>query len=221
MTTATALLELVDEKNRIDPEIAWVLATNNGDTDFNFKYNSRDWIVRPGETRQINYFNAVMYLGDPRSFNHPTDDRQKFRAEEWKRLRTLYGIYEHEGDPEFMCNLPNITITNTAGERILMVVDDPHGTLETAEIPTGNTTIAEMEARMEVMRIAMEKQAKQMEALLSANNPQPTIPDNDHRTEEPLVAPVRDDEPDTDIPVMSAEELTATSIPTQKAGRKA
>jgi hypothetical protein len=124
-----------------------VVCTNNDDLTFTFKWNKRLYPLKPGEPVFVPCECACSWLGDPRSvkdiksYTGP-DGLVAFipdRATEVRRLRAKYGaVYGSEtefegsykdnfGEPGDPIYIPHVTVTTPDGEKLWMVVEDPHG----------------------------------------------------------------------------------------------
>lgn len=226
-TVLDALKELADEEHptTIDGDYTYVKCINRSSFPVKMEYNRRKFHLAPGEDKLVPYFCMVLYCGDPRAFDVPNDERRKFRTNEWKRLRVLYGVYDYTSDPSYLAKLPDIEVYTPSGLRITTVLDDPTG--ESMDVQAQQLTETE-KAKQEskLLRAELDKvlaRLDQLEKPVVAPDPL-VIPelDESRRTDTPIASPVESQPATADL-VMSTDDLVApsTSIPTKKPGSRA
>lgn len=190
-STATAIAELQHSDGTID-EYSIVRVRNTMTRDFRIDYANKRWDIGAGKERTLPYHCMVMVCGDPRAFDVPGDMRQRYRTDEWQRLRILYGVYDDilaNGE-----NLPKLEVYDLDGNRIQTVLDDPEGNAD--ELAAINESELE---RTQNMLMATMQRLKELEAsmadIVSRQQvpPDPTIIaelDEQRRTETPATTPL-------------------------------
>lgn len=167
-----------------------VKVVNNGDKDLRVDYANKRWDIAAHGERTLPYHCMVMLCGDPRAFDVPNDPRQRYRTEEWQRLRVRYGIYEHMHLVDEM--LPKLAVYSLQGNPITTVLDDPEGDADTVQ----SMNESEFE-RLQKANVQMQKQMEQisrrLEQLTGAEK-ELTIEDlgdENQRTTKPTAGPVK------------------------------
>lgn len=220
-TLTETLQELIDPDrgmNIIEGDYTFVKVINKSDHLVPMEWNSRKYHIKPNAERLVPYFCMVHYCGDPRAFDVPGDMRRRFRSDEWQRLRTLYGVYEHTSDLSLMAQIPTLEVFTPSGKRIPTVLDDPEGTtVQDQAARVSDVDNARMEAQ--ALREQLAKVMKRMDEL-ETNRPTPvdslSTPelDESRRTDIPDVSPVIEDSPIApDDIILSAEDLLSESPP--------
>jgi hypothetical protein len=100
---------------------------NKGKTQFVGKYAQTRYAVEPGGELIVPREAMWHWFGRP--FLVDTG-KHKDRTTEWKRLQTLYGLFDDEAgsyDEKFKQNVPQVEVYDLDGERIITVIDDPTG----------------------------------------------------------------------------------------------
>ena len=167
-----------------------VKLVNVGDKDIRIDYANKRWDIPAHGERMVPYHCMVMVCGDPRAFDVPNDPRQRYRTDEWARLRVRYGIYENEHLADEL--LPEVEAYSALGNRIITVIDDPEGDADTLQ------SINETELdRLQRANIQMQKQleaiSRRMEQLTGADKEitAEDLGDEDRRTDKPTAGPVK------------------------------
>ena len=132
---------------------------NPTDEDFQHRYLETKVTIKANTNTFVPWEWMVYWLGNPdvRDIDH----RRRYRTEEVKRLRTLYGAYYD--DEKWAANRPQIQAFTSDGERITTVVDDPEGT----QVPTNPSApvdqtsllmnqISQQQAQMKAMQKQLE-----------------------------------------------------------------
>jgi hypothetical protein len=96
---------------------------NVGEDDLKLEFEHQ-WVVIPAGSERFMPASAVMVW-----FGHPgardIDDRQKFRTEEWDRMRRTYNDFTDDG--QRFWRFPEVEVYHPNGERVMTVIDDPEG----------------------------------------------------------------------------------------------
>lgn len=180
------LEEYLDEEGRIDVYSS-VVIENVGDTDFVGDYASRRYVIKPGQSRGVPYHGMVYWCGDPRAFDVPNDPKRRFRTDEFKRLRILYGVYDDMA--QWYLRTPKLKVMSLGGKEITSVLEDPDGikngppdiNSEKDRIDFLTKELAETKARFESIMALMAGEADNPSvplANLPTNLPQPASPDS-------------------------------------------
>lgn len=231
-----AMAELMSEfkPGTIDGEYTTVRVVNTGDKLLPMEWNSRKYHLKPGGINYVPYDCMKYWCGDPRAFDVPNGrPHERFRTNEWARLRILYGIYENTSDVQLMTsNLPSIEVYTPSGLRIPTVLDDPEG-LTMDEFANQVSELDSAKSEIELLRNELAKAMARMDGIENKNKPADPMLirelDEDRRTDAPLVTPIPSTIPeDPKDLVINAEDLnptqpppTASLIPTKKASTSA
>lgn len=214
--TPTAISKIANDEGVIT-DWQTMMLVNKSNVPFVIEYSLQKYIVpangslQHGHYAVVPYHAFVLYCGDPRSFDVPGDDRQRYRSDEWKRLRCRYGVYDDVNDPTMMANIPQLEAYTVHGDRVLTVLEDPEGYLTFGDDPRGaaaqsrqtnellSRQIQDLQAQMDNM-LALQNQASVGQLV----NPQAIDPNAD--PESRRVDDGHDDDDDDDV-----DEDTPTS----------
>lgn len=122
-----------------------VQMVNAGDTTFNMPYGTARLIIEPGQSFMGQREIAAHFMG--RWWTDNTDPKYKERAEDLRRLRTLYGCYED--DAAWNARKPHLVLYSASGEEISTLLDDPEGQYAK---PMGLITGSSVEQQMAILQ---------------------------------------------------------------------
>jgi hypothetical protein len=125
-----------------------VQMVNAGDTTFNMPYGTARLIIEPGQSFMGQREIAAHFMG--RWWTDNTDPKYRERAEDLRRIRTLYGCYED--DAMWNARKPNLVLYSASGEEIRTLLDDPEGHYAK---PQGLILGSSLEAQLAVMQQQM------------------------------------------------------------------
>lgn len=126
---------------------------NVGEVEWKDLYGGTRYRVRPGGEGIIPFEAACLWFGHPDAVD--IDPRNRYRSEEYARLRVRYGVYEV--DALWDENKPKIEVFDLDGVRVITVIDDPLG--ETINPDTNDA------AQTQLLQVKMTEMAKQMVAM--------------------------------------------------------
>ncbi len=157
-----------------------VRVRNTGTEVFTGRYDGQVFPIHPGSEHFVPFVAACLWFGHPDAMD--VDARNKYRTDEVERLRTKYGIYEATammnvpgiadtpGHPwandtrdAFLVLTPDVEVYTLAGQKLIMVIDDPEGTtinpdtITQAERAQDQDLIANMKAQMAQMQTMLDK----------------------------------------------------------------
>lgn len=133
---------------------------NDGETAFNDRYGGQRYIINPGQDAIVPWEAMSLWLGNPDFVD--IDKKQRFRTDEYHRLRVRYGAHDDAtrgitADQMWENHKPAISVYKLDGEQVITVVDDPLGSHLTPQ----TQTVAENQ----LLRTRMEEMAAQMAAM--------------------------------------------------------
>lgn len=111
-----------------------VRVVNEGLTDFHDKWNSQEFIIPSGSEMMVPIDAAYLWAGDWDA--RDIDARRRFRTNEFRRLRTRYGVYDDE--TVWDERRPQIAVYTLDGTRLTTILDDPLG--KTLGLPKSHNT---------------------------------------------------------------------------------
>lgn len=151
-----------------------VQLVNESDQDFRMKYGTLFFELKAGQKVFVNEEIAWHFLG--RWWTDNANPRQRDRANEYGRLRVLYGAYED--DVMWQASMAMaLKAYAPDGQLIVTVVDDPEGTQSTGgQTPFGREM--SLESQIEVMRQTMQQLTAEVEAgkRRAGDEGQPVVP---------------------------------------------
>lgn len=106
------------------PEHTFVRIHNPTNVPLALKYVRTRWVVPAGAEIAIPYYCAVLWFGDPRATDDPTDRRKRFRTNELERVAAKWGLYD-SGRWE---TIPQVRIHDLGGHELFFPALDPDGT---------------------------------------------------------------------------------------------
>lgn len=148
-----AIDELINPVNGVIDEFTQVRVVNGTNQPIRWQYASR-WFEIPGQNDPqgrrphtvMPYHAMVLYCGDPRTFDVQGDMRQRDRTNEFKRLCTLYGVYDNIDNKTPQTHFPLVQVYTLNDTRLITVLDDPTG--ETTSDEASNLTALEQMQRL-------------------------------------------------------------------------
>lgn len=163
-----------------------VYVTNTGPFPLTWRYDGKAYsLPNDGQRHVVSYMAMVRHMGDPRAID--IDAKRRHRHDEYKRLRNLYGVFEHDelwrtatskcacskadGGEFSSCSghLPAVKAFGFDGEQIITVLDDPEGNSITPATPG---TVAEetfLRESVQALSAQLQIQAAQLKELQSQN----------------------------------------------------
>lgn len=171
--TPTAIANIANDEGVIT-DWQTMMLVNHGPVPFTIEYSMQKYILpangslQHGHYAVVPYHAFVLYCGDPRSFDVPGDDRQRYRSDEWKRLRCRYGVYDDVTDGTLNSNIPQLAAYTVHGDRVLTVLEDPEGFKTFGDDPRSSQAQAKRTNELMAKQI-QELQAK-MDNMLALQN---------------------------------------------------
>lgn len=147
---------------------------NVGTKEWKGTYNSQTYRAAPGGETIVPFIGVCNWFGHPDAVDGATP-KEKYRTEEYLRLRTYYGVYD--GIDGFTMeelweqNVPKVEIHDLDGTRIITVVDNPEGTHLMEATQTINEKfaleqqLAQLQRQMETMKAMLDVQMRRDSAL--------------------------------------------------------
>lgn len=136
-----------------------VQIVNEGATTFHMEYGPKVHLhLEPGQGMFVNEEVAWYFLGAWWMDN--SNPRNRERANEYQRLRTLYGAYED--DKIWEANRPHLVAYAPDSQRITTVIDDPEG------VQGGTATQLGKEMSLESQMKVLQDTLIQMQAQIAA-----------------------------------------------------
>lgn len=171
-------------------------------------YNSQKYKMAPGGKCIAPFIAVCHWFGHPNAVD--VDARNRYRTDEYARLRVSYGVYDDESKWDEM--IPHVEVHDLEGNKITTVLDDPRGDYLTPE----TSTIAE-KAQLEMQMAAMQRQMLAMQAQMNQHNSALGL-------EDPGDLATTDDAPELVNPhVLTPEQIAQaehSSLPTPDSGVK-
>ena len=160
-----------------DIENQSLVVKNIGSEPFRGRYQNQLTLIEAGHSAIVRREAAVLWFGDPRLIDQVRNGREVFeRSAEVERIKLRYGINELEGRAKTWDDLPQVEITNHAGEVFRFVIHDPVG--ET--VTPAEQTVAEnrlLQEQMEAMKAELANlQARMQHA--PTETPVDDVPDD-------------------------------------------
>lgn len=150
----------------IGPNMNIVRLVNEGDRPFRMRYGPLEWLhLDAGQETAVIEEVAWHFLG--RWWMDNSNPRLRERANEYQRLRTLYGSYE--SDETWEQNRPRIIAYTMSGERITTVVDDPDGNANQGPTPMSRelnleSQLAHMQGQILKLQAEVDRKVRSDEA---------------------------------------------------------
>lgn len=198
-----------------------VQMVNAGDTTFNMPYGTARLIIEPGQSFMGQTEIAAHFMG--RWWTDNTDPKYRERAEDLRRLRTLYGCYED--DVMWAARKPKLVLYSAAGEEIRTLLDDPEGHYAK---PQGLIIGSSLEAQLAIMQQQMatlqatiankEGMPPQMDSSVAPPPPPPHTPPttmtgvSGFPNAVPLAAPTTARLPQAPVPTATTQTIPTTGL---------
>lgn len=186
-----------------------VQVTNLDTSEWTGMYNSQKYKMAPGGKCIAPFIAVCHWFGHPNAVD--IDARNRYRTDEYARLRVVYGVYDDED--KFQSMIPHVEVHDLEGNKIITVLDDPRGDNLTPE----SSTVAEKQ-QLEIQMEAMRRQMMAMQAQMNQHNTALGL-------EDPGDLATTDDAPELVNPhVLTPEQVAAAEYaaePTPSTGVKA
>lgn len=196
-----------------------VRVTNDGDKPFVGKFDGEKFTIAPKSETLVPYGAMVLWLGDPSARN--TDERNRHRVAENKRLHVKYGAYEDQ--EKWEVNRPTLSAFTLEGELIPTVVTDPEGDMVDVDLSDSteeNVMRREMAAqRAQLDRIEQMIANGELQVVAPGTTPGPTIPavatiPDPIEAEVPAIPVADDNGAEIEVPaVQPADESKSSDTP--------
>jgi hypothetical protein len=173
--------------------------TNRGEKDVKIGYNSREYVIKPGQAKGVPVQAALLSFGDPRavgsirSWKNPVSNEVGWipdRASEVRRLRMRYSVQDgpeggFEGaDGKIPLTVPDVSVEYMEeGDwvELATVLDDPTG--ESASLENNQAI------DIQTLQASLEKTQRQLAMLIATQDGEIALgPEEDIPTDSPQVA---------------------------------
>lgn len=172
--TQAAIAEIASDEGVITDWQTMTLV-NKGSDPFTIEYAMQKYIIpangslEKGNFAVVPYHAFVLYCGDPRSYDVPGDDKQRYRSDEWKRLRCRYGVYD-DVSPSTLQQIPKLEAYTIHGDRVLTVLEDPEGVDSFPNSPTG--AVSQQQRTNDLLSKQLAEMQAKVDNLLALQNQQ-------------------------------------------------
>lgn len=149
------------------------VTNNDRKKPFTGKYEGAKYTIKAGSESIVPRAAVNLWFGDPELVDdvHGTGPAARARTNEFNRLRTKYGAYEH--DEIWEINRPNVTVTDLDGNRYYTVAEDPTGENVTpaTSTPAVSQDLATEMANLRRQMEALERAQADAEAARTGQSP--------------------------------------------------